>query len=558
MPWSRPSDAIIVDSATTGPTPVPLTSTASLLLERNGRVFGGRLFGVNAMSLRQAAQDPEAFSDEPAPRGDWRNSGPSGSDTWYTTQTYMDSDDRFVWLASPGTNCTYETWVPRQRYAESLPYRVLTGYTQIGPNRWQASYTETSGAFYLVYKDASIVELPRRLGQGWLMLLARYAVRAEDVAAAAADTTDAEMHQAALEIVDQGAGYSIGDIVAFYSPEPDFGDGVEGPFQLVSSLGAVTDEALEYATGKVERVAFRCWPGVPAGVFIDDNLFLYYSCRPNTPPGESTPYLDAETDLASCIAAYDGGRGPREGWTYVAKFTPAQVGRWLTGRATPIPEDDEGWARPDALVEGEWHHPIRAFAAIFTQPYATRTFDLMIGERVAFVSGKRGISWVGTEEEVFPWLVDAFPVWFGGELSLFVSVQPEAGLEDSQLEEFGRTGFGIWRLRGLDDSIPLTCYYSGGTGPATVPDIRLGRDFVVEDRRSGASADMLVASVRGTAGKFKYLDPDVLVTPDWWRCFTGDGNLRQISASVEDAWVSAVEAWGFPAPRPSELPHAWL
>lgn len=123
--------------------------------------------------------------------------------------------------------------------------------------------------------------------------------------------------------------------MAFWSADPDFGSGVEGPVQLVSSLGAVTDGVLEDVTGGVERVAFRCWPGVPSGVFIDDTLYVYYSCRPNVDPDDpSVAYRDEVTNLDAAIAAYQGGQGMRGGWTYVAKFPPSLGARNLVGRSS--------------------------------------------------------------------------------------------------------------------------------------------------------------------------------------------------------------------------------
>lgn len=382
------------------------------------------------------------------------------------------------------------------------------------PNVCTPSYAVREERFAVHYKDPSVVELPA--GGGYLMLLSR--LRSYD-AVAAVDTCGG-CPVAALG----GPATTIGDIVAFWSDNPEFDDGagtVRGPFLIVDSLDALPG------------ISLRFWLSVPGGAVISNGdvqaLFVYYQVEASADPdplqaGAAT-YPDGGVTNSEYFAVL--GHYPYASRSATRVFSGAPAVRRIAlddllahvgdaASAGTGSTDEAAWTRSDA-VPGDLLGQVRIWlcnVAEYGPMPQVRLFDRV------YEQGSGTSRW-------FPRVADPAPVDSGKALTLYFSTIDVEGHVPAPGD-----GYGIWRGVAVDGAaeggptLVQTTTIEGqsedGTIMTVVETIEIepiyGVDFLAcsaIDPVTGLPKDQLAEAV-GT----NYVDPD----PVWsgvWRVLFG-------------------------------------
>lgn len=360
----------------------------------------------------------------------------------------------------------------------SFKANMSWGYEKVVAELGSSEVVASSDTFHVLYKDPSVVELP---DGSWLMLLARVRFYDGDNA----DHTN-----------------SLGDIVAWWSPDPTFAsDQVVGPLLVVDSLCALPLTAYVGGTpvsdpyGVIPGSAVRLWLGVPGGV-VDpqqEELLVYYVAEKNAEPA-SRPKMDAYAPGATyevALADADFTQGiylKRIQLADLQERIAAELGNPFTYTAE---SSATGFGRL-AVIPGTLEGRVAIWSSAFEAEFGLAThFDAIFKSR----AGGRAVLK----------LADPQPTWTNTEgLALvFAAVyNEEGGAKESDVH--AASGHGIWRAAAVD----------GSNGA----EFDIGGDLL---GGSGGWDDQIVAADGGS----QYLDPDPVQLDDGsWVVYVGQND----------------------------------
>lgn len=567
--------------------PFTLTSTASMVVDDRG-VSRIRTFNISADQLWQSARTADNYTPKETADDRWSRTplpttgscaglGPGGAcdtqrlcyldsgraegPTWDCTATYTVPDPRLVAVVDSTTSApacgsqnVTATCIPtlrRHRLTTDLAwhYEYIADFEIAGSSTRPvadnslyggpegltgiASIGVGSARFALTHKDPSIVELPN--GGGWLMLLAR---------TRSWETILSDSCAGAAGQLGSSPTNSMGDIVAWWSADPSFDDGVAtvlGPFFMVDSIHALPGLEL------------RFWLGVPTGAIVEeagaDYLYLYYQVEP---PLEAAGFTAPAPLSVLRPDAYDPGLSYRNwslalaGYAHTGSATRVYK-RGLAVKRIAVAEliaflsygstDEPAWTSSDT-APGELLGQVRVWAcdtgAIGPYPFVV-PFDTAFGASV----------------EDGPVSADPSAVATSTGLNLYFStLEPRRG---SGLPTDPRHGYGIWRCVAVPDSTAGTpdLVYEQKDGQGRVYSTisvapKFGVDFVlcVAPLGGGAYPRDMVAPAPSSGF---YLDPDVVQDPSdgSWRVYVGQeresltlflGDPADGTTPWQDAW----------------------
>jgi hypothetical protein len=497
-----------------------------------------RMFNVNAIDIELAlgeAAEPGPYDTDD---GTVITSDESGDEVWGGQKTFMKSDESFAFSGSADDTKTVRTAVPSTKYIAAWTYEKVDSYEETGGDDLEGAVygrrvSTLTDAMAASYSDPCVVPVPKALGGGYLMILVRRRVLADDAADAAASVSGRDASALSDAEIARGAaflgnpGESIADIVCYYSTSVEFtSETTKGPFLLVHSLTALRDPSLRDAGASSDMASFRCWLGVPGAVFVGWDLYLYYVADAHT--SESSGWHDATgAGRDAAVAAFDGGAGFTEA-TVVKYFPNTEIRRYIIEATDITPEAEQTMADQ---VPGDLCLPVRVWMTAAGGAVELLQDACQARCDAAVAAGETAFTHEGSK------LVDAMPAECDDALHLYFALRPPY---TDTLDSTSNLLFGIWHARAIPADEPLT-----GTETA-----ELGRDFIVAapDTTTGESRDQVAYGRMVDGTEYDYMDPDVVyvIEEERWRVYTWDqnelvyfeGTEAQVCTSWEDAWLA--------------------
>jgi hypothetical protein len=374
------------------------------------------------------------------------------------------------------------TSVPR-RVVESLRVVAVTGFEWEEERSWEETADGVVVLSWTVCRGVLKSVLSREFAiqyQDYLMLTSRYVM----------DTSSTE----------RATDNSIGDIVAFWSSDPDFGSDTRGPYLIVDSLDALPG------------VLARLWLGVPSGVVVneggEDYLLVYYQCQSCW--AEPTLYLDSCTpgEYSAALRQFLGDRAQSIGVKRIhlselmAVLDLPILKKGTLSRSSPTWQ--AGWTPRDA-VTGKVRGPVLLYVAAPGSP----PYELM-----DFVDYFQHTAPAG---EFYPVLVDPCALACDDVVHLFAASVARSGSINTpkSVEDAGR---GIWHFSALDNTVPYIQRFRDGTSDevyaekdvAFVASLNPGWGDMTTDR----ARDWVAIPPPIGANSLVYQDPDVILLAD--------------------------------------------
>ena len=562
-----------------------ITSTSSVVISDSG-VDRIRTFGVGAIEVKNSAARTENYDDPGVGGARWSgvplpttgscaglstpsscpavplcylDSGRAVGPAWDCSVEYTSPDPRLVAVVDASLTTSTPTCGDQNVRATCIPnlrrhplttdptweVEYISGFEIAGSSTRTrrddslyggpegltgiATFATRSERLAVTHKDPFVLKLPN--GGGWLMLLAR--TRALEGAA------DAPCSGA----VASKPTDSLGDIVAWWSRDPSFDDGVatvRGPYFMVDSLRALPGLEL------------RFWLGVPTAAIVEHEG----SDEPpmDAPPEDEeeeehpVPWLDVG-DVGGALRPSDGpfdlGLSYQDWALAVAgyahtPFATRVYRRGLALKRIPLGEllaflafgstDEPNWTAAN-VAPGELAGQIRVWGCdtqrVGPMPQVV-PFEVAFGEKMA--NG--------------PVLADPCVVATPTGLNLYFStLEPRVG---SGLVIDAPHGYGIWRAVAVPEAAAVL-EYRHSSGPS-YRDAVFGIDFVLclRPEGMGAAGPRDQVAPHGSSGAF-LIDPDVVQDPDTgdWRVYVGqDGApLALYIGASADGLTTWLDAW---------------
>lgn len=426
-----------------------------------------------------------------------------------------------------------------------------------------------SAWFVTQYVHPSVVELP----SGWLMILGR--VRVPHVQPQNAAVNRVSDHITAMtltrDLYDPGSGpvpvpvgvqNSLSDVVAYWSPDPGFRDGVRGPVLLVHCLEALPDQTVRVGLGVPAGAVATTWRG-PRSAFWNVGssrvLYVYYTVNvpdlttasdPEPPAGSYPTFLDPlldsitdeeysleaeqyrsngsstladrRTPMALKVIAVDDLMQAFDNWLPYSSRDPGFTQAAEEAMDTHLPMATLDPAS-SLHVPGELMGIVRSWIPTTSGSSTYEALEDHLEERIDTLPwarlGNRGVRFVDPEPA---WCADE------GTMALYFCCRRKTegtGSDDRKVLQPG-TGYGIWRALAMPEGETIAYEQSDGTGSLRLTEA--GVDLVVsafdgEDNPDLAMVDDLTV-VEGLAAsggpQGHYADPAVARLPDGtWRLF---------------------------------------
>ena len=291
---------------------------------------------------------------------------------------------------------------------------------------------------------------------------------------------------------------SLSDIVAWWAPDPDFAEGLKGPFLLVHTLD--WDPDLDYR-GSI---------GVPGAAVVgegaDAAMYLYYAAEAT----RSTPYVDA-------VEGYEGAS--YEARTGVKRIRLSDLRQAIRKGGG----DELSWTIADA-VPGELLGGVRIWTPEAGSSPTDDPLRLQPLDDIYEVAGRP---------------VDPCPFTCAKGLQLFSTRMPEGGNFDAIAQ-----GQGIWHATTLPEGRRIR------TDDGEEHTARYGVDFIVRAPNSeGETPDLIQsdADLPASTRERVLIDADVIeLSPGRITVFTGSMDhsaLYRTDGKLEEACTVWTEAW---------------